>query len=104
MALGLTRVLMGVLGNGTAAGFEDGGLLADVAAGSEAESAHELGRLIGEDVAEDVACHNDFIILGILDKPHGGSVGVLFDRLDANCSYSLATWRKIFFIMPSVSG
>ena len=74
---------MRVLRHRSAGGLEDRGVFSDVAARCEAESAGELARLVGEDVSEDVARHDDAVILRVLDEPHGGRVGVLLDALDA---------------------
>mmetsp|Transcript_635 Transcript_635/g.1345 ORF Transcript_635/g.1345 Transcript_635/m.1345 type:complete len:399 (-) Transcript_635:85-1281(-) len=81
---GVGLVLSGDIRRGPVARLEHArpGPVPDRRRRQHAERAHQHGGLVGEDVAEDVARHDNVELLGVADELHGGVVHVHVAQLD----------------------
>ena len=80
---GIGQVLAGDIRGRPVHSLENGAISADVAAGSEAETADEAGAEVGEDVTVEVGHDEDVVLAGVLHHVEAYSVQVFFLELDS---------------------
>ena len=100
-AVGLTLFMSFVLRRTAVGGLEDGAIRADVRTGRHAQSAHQSGRQVAEDVAVKIRQHDHVVQFRLLHQLHAHVVDDAVFEFDVG--KFAATLRAVARNSPSVN-